>query len=215
MQEVNVDVNQHRRKMRGSGNGVESTRRRPAAYLIQARAWAGMNPLEVFRMKMRSLQLAVLALLVPAALLAQGNGSGRGMGGGRMADMSPYAMEVPPTADVMTKALGLTGDQAARYTRLRDAHVQATQALRDSVATQRAKAREAMQAGNREQGMEIMRASRAQGRTLRDAAKSFDSSVAALMTAEQKPRYESWKQAEMRRLMQERRQQSGRGRSSN
>lgn len=166
-------------------------------------------------MKMRSLQFAVLALLAPAALAAQGMGTGRGMGGGRMADMSPYAMEVPPTADVLTKALGLSGDQAAQYTKLRDAHVKATQALRDSVTAQRAKAREAMQSGNREQGMEMMRASRTQGRALQDAAKSFDSSVTALMTPEQKPKYENWKKTEAQRLMQQRRQQFGGGRSSN
>ncbi len=166
-------------------------------------------------MKMRSLQFAVLALLAPAALAAQGNGAGRGMGGGRMANMSPYAMEVPPTADVLTKALGLSGDQAAQYTRLRDAHVKATQPLRDSVAARRAKAREAMQAGNRDQGMEIMQASRTQSRALQEAAQSFDSSVAAIMTPDQKGKYETWKKAESERLMQERRRQFGRGRNSN
>jgi hypothetical protein len=166
-------------------------------------------------MKMRTLQFAVLALLAPAALAAQGDGAGRGMGGGRMANMSPYAMEVPPTADVLTKALGLTADQAAQYTKLRDANVKATQALRDSVTAQRTKAREAMQAGNRDQGMEIMRASRTQSQALQDSAKAFDSSVAALMTPDQKPRYDSWKKAEMQRLMQERRQQFGGGRNSN
>ena len=166
-------------------------------------------------MKMRTLQFAVLTLLAPAALAAQGNGAGRGMGGGRMANMSPYAMEVPPTADVLTKALGLSGDQATQYTRLRDANVKATQALRDSVTAQRTKAREAMQAGNRDQGMEIMRASRTQARALQDAAESFDSSVAALMTPDQKPKYDSWKKAETQRLVQERRQQFGGGRNSN
>lgn len=160
-------------------------------------------------MKMRSLQFAVLALLAPAALAAQGMGTGRGMGGGRMADMSPYAMEVPPTADVLTKAVGLSGGQAAQYTKLRDAHVKATQALRDSVTAQRAKAREAMQAGNRDHGMAIMQATRTQARALQDAAKSFDDSVNGLMTADQKPKYEAWKQSEMQRLMQERRQRFG------
>ena len=36
VQKVNVDVNQHRRKMRGSGGAVESTCGRLGAYLIRA-----------------------------------------------------------------------------------------------------------------------------------------------------------------------------------
>jgi hypothetical protein len=47
VQKVNVDVNQHRRKMRGSGGAVESTCGRLAAYFIRARERASMNPLEV------------------------------------------------------------------------------------------------------------------------------------------------------------------------
>lgn len=164
-------------------------------------------------MRMRSLQVALMALAVPAVLAAQGNGQGRMGGGmGRMGSMSPYAMEVPPAADVLTKAVGLNADQAAQYTKLRDAHVAATKVLRDSLTAQRAKAREAMQAGNRDHGMEMMRASRAQGQALQDAAKSFDDSVAALLTPDQKPKYESWKKSETQRLVQERRQQFG-GRS--
>lgn len=166
-------------------------------------------------MRMRSLQVALLALAVPAVLAAQGNGQGRMGGGmGRMANMSPYSMEVPPAADVLTKAVGLSADQAAQYTKLRDAHVAATKPLRDSLDAGRAKAREAMQGGNRDQGMQLMRGMRAQSQELRTSAAAFDSSVTKLLKDDQKYRYEEWKKGESQRLMQERRQQFGGRRGS-
>lgn len=159
-------------------------------------------------MKMRSLQFALLASILPAALAAQGGGGG---GMGRMASVSPFALEVPPEASVMTKALDLTANQAAQYTKLRDANIAATKPLRDSLEAQNAKARAAMQSGDRDKGMQMMRATRDQRQALQQSATAFDASVAALLTPDQKPKFDSWKAAERDKLMQARRQRMGGG----
>jgi len=161
-------------------------------------------------MKMRSLQFALLALLAPAALAAQGGGGGGG-GMSRMANMSPFAMEAPPSADAMTKALGLTADQAAKYSTLREANVAATTPMRAGLDSARTQARAAMQSGDRDKGMEMMRASRPQMESLQKSAEAFDSSVAALLTADQKPKFESWKKQERQKLMEARRSRMGGG----
>ncbi len=162
-------------------------------------------------MKTRSLQFAFLALLAPAALAAQ---AGTGPGMGRMAGMSPYVTAAPPTADVLTKALGLNADQSAKYTKLRASHLQATKAMRDSLASTRAKAREAMQAGNRDQAREMMQGSRAQMASLQQAAQTFDEGVSALLTPEQKTKYDAWEKGETERQRQERRGRAGGGQPS-
>lgn len=165
-------------------------------------------------MKLRSLQFAVLALLAPAAAAAQGGAAGGGMGGGmgRMATMHPFAMEVPPEAAAFAKALGLNADQTAKYAKLRDAEIKATKPTRDSLDAARTKAREAMQAGNREEGMQMMQSSRAQMQTLQQAAESFDNDLSFVLTPEQQTKYDEWKQKERERIVQERRAQFGGGR---
>jgi Spy/CpxP family protein refolding chaperone len=161
-------------------------------------------------MKMRALQFAALALMAPAALAAQGGGmSGGNMA--RMASMHPFAMEAPPEAEAFAKAIGLNAEQKAKYANLRAANIKATQAVRDSIATERTKAREAMQAGEREGGMAAMRSARGQTESLQRAAESFDSDLAFVLTPEQQTKYDAWKQQERDRLIQERRAQFGRG----
>ena len=161
-------------------------------------------------MKMRALQFAMLALIAPAALAAQGGGSGGG-NMSRMATMHPFAMEVPPEADAFAKAIGLNAEQKAKYANLRAANIKSTQAVRDSITAERAKAREAMQAGDRDAGMAAMRSSRGQMEALEHSAESFDSDLAFVLTPEQQTKYDAWKQQERDRLIQERRAQFGRG----
>ena len=157
-------------------------------------------------MKTRSLYLALLALLAPAALAAQG-GSGGGMN--RMANMHPFAFEAPPTAEAFSKAIGLDAGQSGKYARLRDAYLHTNQATLDSLTTGRAKMRELMSAGNREEARPLMQAFRAQSQQLQQAAEGFDSQLDSVLTPGQKSKYETWKQQERERLMPMRRQRSG------
>jgi hypothetical protein len=83
---------------------------------------------------MRSLKLAALALLIPAALAAQQHqhagqqpaaamqGQGMGMKGGMLGAIMPFA---PDNLLKMSSQLGLTADQVTRLTALRDATAKA------------------------------------------------------------------------------------------
>lgn len=116
----------------------------------------------------------------------------------------------PATPALMQQQFTLTEDQAARYNELYQSHISATAAQRDSAFAAQRALQSAMQARDQVRAVPQAELLERLGKSLQKADRTFeDKTLRPLLTKEQDKSYKQWRDAEQKRMKQERAKKSG------